>query len=125
MSNSTASLDDIYLILGSSDNPQRPSYLAKQLLQKKGFRTLSIDKQTIPELSGDLKSAPQDAQKTVAIFLKPGQQKKYYDFLFSLKPNRIIFNPGTENKELEELALRQNIRVLSGCTIAMLVNSAL
>jgi len=64
-------------------------------------------------------------EHTISIFLKPSQQKKYYHELLSLHPSRIIFNPGTENEELKTLAKKNNIKVVSGCTIAMLMNSLL
>lgn len=41
----------------------------------------------------------------------------------SLNATRIIFNPGTENDELRQLADRRQIKVLSGCTISMYLNS--
>ncbi|HOZ50413.1 MAG TPA: CoA-binding protein [Chitinophagaceae bacterium] len=113
---------DLIVILGSSDNPMRPSFLANKLLKNKGFNTITIphrvdnsDQQQLNPMSS--------ADSTIAIFLKPNQQKKYYDYMLSLKPSRIIFNPGTDNDELKEIAKQHNIRVISGCTIALVMNS--
>ncbi|MBC7126091.1 MAG: CoA-binding protein, partial [Bacteroidales bacterium] len=39
-----------------------------------------------------------------------------------LKPKRLIFNPGTENPELEKLARKHGIDVVEGCTLVMLSN---
>ncbi len=63
--------------------------------------------------------------KTITIFLKPNQQKQYYNYMLSLKPSKIIFNPGTENDELKAIASENNIKVVSGCTIALIMNSML
>ncbi|HQX97859.1 MAG TPA: CoA-binding protein [Chitinophagaceae bacterium] len=40
--------------------------------------------------------------------------------MLSLKPNRIIFNPGAENTELVRLAQKNNIHTLEACTLVML-----
>ncbi len=116
--------NELIVILGASTNPNRTSYMADVLLNKKGFETLQVsDIQAINSLH--YKKCLSEKQKTITVFLKPKQQKKYYDYVISLKPKRIIFNPGTENEELIALALQHNIKVMTGCTIAMLMNSLL
>ena len=57
---------------------------------------------------------------TVTLYLNPTNQKEYYDYILSLKPKRIIFNPGTENDELIEKAVRQGIKPLEACTLVMI-----
>jgi uncharacterized protein len=57
---------------------------------------------------------------TVTLYLNPTNQKPYYDYILSLKPKRIIFNPGTENTELERRAAIEGINVLESCTLVML-----
>jgi hypothetical protein len=42
------------------------------------------------------------------------------DYLLSLSPRRIIFNPGTENPDFMEKAEAQGIEVVAGCTLVML-----
>ena len=46
--------------------------------------------------------------------------KEYYDYIISLKPKRLIFNPGAENNELERLAKQNNIQILEACTLVLL-----
>jgi len=116
---------DIIVILGASDNPLRPSYLTEKLLGNKGIKTLNIPYGGTQEGLEAEGTISRNEEKTIAIFLKPNQQKKYYDYIVSMKPARIIFNPGTENEELRSLAIRNNIRVVSGCTIALVMNSLL
>ena len=57
---------------------------------------------------------------TVTLYINPTIQKQYYDYILSLKPKRIIFNPGTENMELQELAKQNNIETIEACTLVML-----
>ena len=47
-------------------------------------------------------------------------QREYYDYILSLKPKRIIFNPGAENEELRKLAEKNGIKTLDACTLVML-----
>ena len=47
-------------------------------------------------------------------------QIEYYDYLIGLKPKRIIFNPGTENDELKDLCIKNNIEIIEHCTMIML-----
>jgi predicted CoA-binding protein len=57
---------------------------------------------------------------TVTLYLNPLHQEPYYDYILGLKPRRIIFNPGTENPELEMLASEAGIECLEACTLVML-----
>ena len=57
---------------------------------------------------------------TVTLYIGPHRQPEWYDYLLSLKPKRIIFNPGTENEEFEDLAREHGVEVLHACTLVML-----
>ena len=61
----------------------------------------------------------------ITVFLKPERQRKYYDYILSLNPSKIIFNPGSENPELIALASHRNIKIVTGCTIAMFSHNML
>ena len=61
-----------------------------------------------------------DNVDTVTLYLNAQNQKQYYDYILSLKPKRIIFNPGTENPELYKLAKENNIQVMEACTLVLL-----
>jgi len=110
------------LILGASDNPSRYSYLALKKLKANGHSVVAIGrKKTVVDdtVIGNEK-LPQEDIDTVTLYLNPDHQKEYYDYILSLKPKRIIFNPGTENDELLELAKKENIQTLEACTLVML-----
>jgi hypothetical protein len=57
---------------------------------------------------------------TLTMYINPGNQKSHYEYLFSLNPDRIIFNPGTENYELIRLAENRNIEIREACTLVLL-----
>ena len=57
---------------------------------------------------------------TITLYIGPHNQPEWYEYLLSLKPKRIIFNPGTENDAFEKMAEDQNIEVVEGCTLVML-----
>jgi len=60
---------------------------------------------------------------TVTLYVGPQNQPVYYDYiLYSIKPKRIIFNPGTENDEFSNSAKKQNIEVVENCTLMMLAH---
>ena len=89
------------VVLGASPNPERYSNLAvKRLHEHKipvvpvGRRDGVIDGETI------IKGEPAiDNVHTVTLYLNAANQKQYYDYILSLHPKRIIFNPGAENPE--------------------------
>jgi hypothetical protein len=57
---------------------------------------------------------------TITMYIGPQRQPEWYDYLLSLKPKRIIFNPGTENGTFEKMAEAKGIEVVEGCTLVML-----
>ena len=111
------------VVLGASPNPSRTSYLAAKLLQQKGYnvkaygnRVGKIDQIMISDVIPLSLGQPIDA---ISIFLKPDRQKDYYDYIINSNPTSIIFNPGTENVELEKLARSKKIKIINCCTIAL------
>ena len=57
---------------------------------------------------------------TVSLYVGPANQAHWEDYILSLKPRRIIFNPGTENPAFHERAVKQGIEPLEACTLTML-----
>jgi len=57
---------------------------------------------------------------TITIYLSPDNQKEYYNYILELNPARIIFNPGTHNQELIDLAKSKGIEVVTDCTLILL-----
>ena len=110
------------LVIGASQNPQRYSYLAVQRLNAHNHPVVALGKRpgNIGNTVIETEHKPFDNIDTVTLYLNPVRQKEYYDYILSLHPKRIIFNPGAENDELLELAKSKGIDVEEACTLVML-----
>lgn len=110
------------LVLGASDNPQRYSYLAVNRLRGKGHPVVAIGRKpvTVGDVSIETEKRPFPGVDTVTLYLNPRMQQEYYDYILSLHPKRIIFNPGAENDELARLAQANGIQALEACTLVLL-----
>jgi len=112
------------VVIGASNNPSRYAFVASKMLKdyKHEFVPVGIKK---GEIYGktilDLREKPEiEDVDTVTLYLGPQNQPEWYDYILSLNPKRIIFNPGTENREFMDMARDQDIEVDMGCTLVML-----
>ena len=110
------------LVLGASDNPSRYSYLAVNRLRSHGHPVVAIGKKIAMVADVPIEKEKKDWKDvdTVTLYLNPIHQQQYYDYILSLKPRRIIFNPGAENDELAELATQNGITPKEACTLVLL-----
>lgn len=110
------------MVLGASANPARYSFLAINSLRKHQHPVVALGRRIGKVLDVDIitEKNPQDTVDTVTLYLNPANQKEYYDYILSLRPKRIIFNPGTENPELSELAKTNGIQPMEACTLVLL-----
>jgi predicted CoA-binding protein len=110
------------LVLGASSNPSRYSNIAINRLRRHAHPVVAIGKRngTVADVPVETQTKPIEGLDTITLYLNPTNQKPYYDYIVSLKPKRIIFNPGTENEELEELAHKNGIETMQACTLVML-----
>lgn len=110
------------LVLGASDNPARYSYLAIQRLRNHGHPVAGIGRKNtkVADVNIEKEKIPLTDVDTVTLYLNPTHQQEYYDYIISLNPKRIIFNPGTENDKLVELAKEKNIKTMEACTLVLL-----
>jgi predicted CoA-binding protein len=110
------------LVLGASENPSRYSYLALQRLQTHQHPVVAIGKRkgVVGNVAIETEKKEWTDVDTVTLYLNPTHQKQYYDYIISLKPKRIIFNPGAENAELAKIAASKGIKLLEACTLVLL-----
>ncbi len=110
------------LILGASANPNRYSYRALKSLRQKGLEVYAIGAREgkVDDISIITKSPAYDDVDTVTLYLSSKNQSQYLDYIIGLKPNRIIYNPGAENIELERLAEEAGITNIEACTLVLL-----
>lgn len=110
------------LILGASTNPDRYSYIAAHKLVSHGHTILNVGLK-LGEVAGvpiELPEILHENIDTITLYLGPANQIPYYDYILNSKPKRIIFNPGTENEELQNLAEEQGIETTVACTLVLL-----
>ena len=110
------------LVIGASDNPSRYSYLAVQRLRSHGHPVVAVGRKTarVADVMIETEKKEFEDIDTVTLYLNPLHQRDYYDYIISLNPKRIIFNPGAENEELESLAGKHKINVVEACTLVLL-----
>ena len=112
------------VLVGATPNQSRYAYLAANMLRE-------YDHEVVPlgikkgEVAGkeilDIRKQPAiNGVDTVTLYIGPRHQPEWYDYLLSLKPKRIIFNPGTENDEFERLVEANGIEALQACTLVLL-----
>jgi predicted CoA-binding protein len=110
------------VVLGASPNPARYSYLAVNRLKAHGHDVIAIGNRNgkIHQVDVIKGQPPENNVDTITLYLNANNQKQYYDYILSLHPKRIIFNPGAENQELTKLAKKNNIEPIEACTLVLL-----
>ena len=112
------------VIIGATPNPARYAYMAAERLtkHKNDFIPVGIKK---GEVQGkeilDLRTQPDiENVDTITLYLNSRNQHEWEEYILSLKPNRIIFNPGAENPTLKEKAQERGIETTNACMLVML-----
>jgi len=110
------------LVIGASTNPARYSYLAIKSLREHGHSVVALAKKEGQVADVDLQTEfPENEDiHTVTMYVGPQNQPEYKDLLLDLHPDRVIFNPGTENIDLIVDLETSGIEAIEGCTLVML-----
>ncbi|CAG5069461.1 hypothetical protein DYBT9623_02197 [Dyadobacter sp. CECT 9623] len=110
------------LIIGATSNPSRYAYLAAQKLRNYGHPIILVGRKKGSALGEEihLEKTNWEDVDTVTLYINPSHQPEYYDYIVSLNPKRVIFNPGTENPDFKNILLAKNIIPIEGCTLVML-----
>ncbi|UFH54433.1 CoA-binding protein [Spirosoma sp. KNUC1025] len=110
------------LVVGATEKPGRYATLAAHSLLRHGhaiellgLREGKIDGHPIQTGKPEL-----DGIDTVTMYVGPRNQSGLYDYIKSLKPRRVIFNPGAENPEFEQQLQQEGIEPIEACTLVML-----
>jgi len=112
------------VIIGATTNPSRYAYLAAGMLTEYNHEIVPIGLKK-GEVYGKqillINERPLvNDVNTVTLYIGPQHQPEHYDYILSLKPKRVIFNPGTENEEFEKLLATAGTETLEACTLVML-----
>ena len=115
-------MKNVTLVLGASLNPNRYSNIAIKRLRDKSLPTcaLGLRKGKVLDVTIEDEKIPFKNIETVTLYLNPKRQEEYYNYIISLAPRRVIFNPGTENMEFVKLLKENNIASEIACTLVLL-----
>jgi predicted CoA-binding protein len=110
------------VVIGASENNERYSNIAARRLREYGHEVVAVGLKD--GLIGDIPITKERKfipdVDTVTLYVGPQNQPNWYEYILSLKPKRIIFNPGTENREFEKMAKEKGIETPEACTLVML-----
>ncbi len=110
------------VIIGASLRAERSSHEAILKLKRKGHEVIAIGLRE-GEIEGIkiMKGKPEIKDvDTVSLYLNEQRQKEMEEYILSLKPKRIIFNPGAENTSFMEQAINKGVEAIEACTMTML-----
>jgi predicted CoA-binding protein len=110
------------LVLGASLKPHRFAYKAVIRLVSHHIPVVAIGLRegAIGEVKIVKPFPVLDEIHTITLYIGPKNQSPYIDYILKIKPARVIFNPGTENPELEDLLNSNGIEVVENCMLVML-----
>lgn len=109
------------LVIGASENPARYSHKAIRSLRMYNHDVIALAKREgqVDDVKIQ-KEFPKNGIHTVTMYVGPQRQPEYYSKIIDLHPERVIFNPGTENNEFTELLAENSIEAVEACTLVML-----
>lgn len=110
------------LVIGASTKPERYSNMAIRKLVNYNHDTVAFGMREGEEYGVVIDTELKQYKDidTVTLYLNPKRQEQYYNYIISLNPKRVIFNPGTENPELYNLLKENNIDFEIACTLVLL-----
>lgn len=115
-------MKNVTLVLGASLNPNRYSNIAIKRLRDKDLPVVAVGLKKGKVLDVVIldDKEPLENIDTITLYLNPKRQEEFYDYIISLQPRRVIFNPGTENTELEAILKEKGIKSEIACTLVLL-----
>ena len=110
------------LVMGASTNPVRYAYIAANMLLDYGHDVylFGIKKGEVRGIKIQNELPEIEDLDTITLYLGPQNQPQYYDFILNSRTKRVIFNPGTENPELQRMLSDKGIISEIACTLVLL-----
>jgi uncharacterized protein len=110
------------LVIGASENEERYSNKAIKMLTQHNIPhvAIGIKEGKVAETTIATGQPKFEDLDTITLYVGPKNQPEYFDYILSLEPKRVIFNPGTENEAFYELLDNNNIEVMEACTLVLL-----
>ena len=111
------------LVLGASSKPERYSYKAIERLRAAGHTVQALGSREGSVADVTIQTDTQHIHQpidTVSLYLSPRWQESYTEWLLSIAPKRVLFNPGTENPKLVQQLISKGIAAENACTLVLL-----
>ena len=111
------------LIIGASPRSSSYANMAMHALEQAEHKTLLYNP-TGRQVEGravytDLDQINEEVH-TVTLYVRPSRLRPIVDQIIALKPQRIVFNPGTEDEGIIQEFGGAGIEALEACTLVML-----
>lgn len=111
------------VVLGATPKPGRFAHQAMLLLKKHGYKITPVHPRF--EEIESIKAVKHmgeitDPVQTLTLYVGAAKLDHMIDEIIDLKPQRVIFNPGTESRALQKALSANNIQWLEDCTLVML-----
>ena len=110
------------LVLGASLKQDRYANIAIHKLREYNQQVVAIGmkKGVVNDVTITTEKKLFEGVDTVTLYLNSKRQEAYYDYILSLNPKRIIFNPGTENSSFYTILEAHKIPFEIACTLVLL-----
>lgn len=110
------------VVIGASPNEDRYSYKATVSLLNHGYTVFPIGIKNGKIGSLDIITHKKHFSDidTVTLYIGPSNQPEWQEYIISLNPKRVIFNPGTENPLFEKQLIDNGIDATQACTLVLL-----
>jgi predicted CoA-binding protein len=110
------------MVLIASPKPDRYSFMAVKLLVEHEVPVVAIARRHgyIDDTELLVGRPHINDLHTLSLYLNPTNQRDFYDYILALAPKRVIFNPGTENEELQDMLSQNKIHWEEACTLVLL-----
>lgn len=109
------------LVIGASEKTERYSNKAVRALRKHQHSVVALAKREGRVADVPIQTFfPKDGIHTVTLYVGVAHQADYYEQIIALRPNRVIFNPGTENPEFAQKLEKSGIEAEEACTLVLL-----
>jgi len=110
------------LVLGASLKPQRFAYKAIIKLTRYNIPVVAVGMRegSIGEVRIEKPFPEVHGIHTITLYIGKKNQPFFLDYILKVNPVRVIFNPGTENPEMEKLLEAKGIEVVHNCMLVML-----
>ena len=114
------------VVFGASVKPERYSNKAILRLNEAGIDVVAIGlrRGEVDGITIEIDQPAVENVHTLTLYVGHKNFDPWVDYALSLRPQRIIINPGAENEKFEEEARNQGVEVIRACTLVMLATDS-